>query len=165
MLFDAIERVYEVVSGNFNSDLAALAGVKGVTAFTAEVIKRQTAEVIVAKKATQPMIGIYAIGAQTQMADGGLGGKRDSTVMVGADLVITGSDPKLVQKQIELGAETLVKEMCERVPQGAQTNFAGGLQQGSVSVELSDGYTDGEAPNYIGVAHVMVPIFERDNTT
>jgi len=165
MLFDALERVYTVVNGNFNADLTTLAGLKSVTAFSAAIVKRETVEIMRNKYQAFPAIGIYAIDAVTQMADGGLGGKRDSTVMVGADLVIVGTDPALVQAQIELGAEVLVKEMCERVPQGANTTFAGGLQKGSVSVTISDGYTDEQGVNYIALATVRVPIFDRDNTT
>jgi len=165
MLFDALERVYTVVNANFNADLTTLAGLKSVTAFSAAIVKRETAEVMRNKYQAFPAIGIYAIEAVTQMADGGLGGKRDATVMVGADLVIVGTDPVLVQEQIELGAEVLVKEMCERVPQGANTTFAGGLQKDSVQVTISDGYTDEQGVNYIALATVRVPIFDRDNTT
>lgn len=165
MLFDALERVYTVVNANFNTDLNTLAVAKGVMAFTATVIKRQTAAMTIAKAATKPTIGIYSISAQTQMADGGLGGKRDSLCIVAADLVITGPDAGLVQKQIELGAEVLVKAMTDRVPQGTTTTFAGGLARQSVTVDISDGYTDAQAPDYIGVATVTVPVWDRDNTT
>lgn len=165
MLFDALERVYTVVSANFNADLATLAGLKGVTAFTATVIKRQTAAMTLAKVAAKPTVGIYSIGVRTKMADGGLGGKRDSLCTIAADLVITGPDAALVQKQIELGAEVLVKAMTDRVPQGTTTVFAGGLEPQSVTVDISEGYTDAQAPDYIGVATVTVPVWDRDNTT
>lgn len=159
MLFDALERVWTVTNANFNTDLTALAGVKGVTGFSAVILKRQTAEMIVAKNATQPTIGIYAIRALTQSSEQG---KRDSLCTVGADLVITGSDPALVQKQVELGAEVLVREMTDRVPTGAATTYGAGVERLSVTVEISDGYTEGQAPNYIGIASVTVPVWDRD---
>ena len=165
MLFDALERVYTVVNANFNADLATLSGLKSVTAFSAAIVKRETAEIMRAKYQTFPAIGLYSIGAETQMAEGGLGGKRDSTCDVAADLVIVGTDPVLVQEQVELGAEVLVKCMTDRVPQGAATTFAGGLQKGSVKVTISDGYTDEQGVNYMALATVRVPIFDRDNTT
>lgn len=165
MLFDALERVYTVVNANFNADLATLCGLKSVATFTAAVVKRQTADIMRAKYQAFPAVGLYAIGADTQMADGGLGGKRDSDCDVAADLVLVGTDPVLVQEQGELGAEILVKDMCERVPQGANTTFAGGLQKRSVKVTISDGYTDEQGVNYMVLVTVRVPIFDRDNTT
>lgn len=165
MLFDALERVYTVTNASFNADLAALAGTKGVTGFTAGILKRETAEIMRAKYQAFPAIGIYSIEAQTQMAKGGLGGMRDAVCIVGADLVIVGTDPVLVQEQVELGAEVLVKCLTDRVPQGANTTFAGGLQDGSVSVSITDGYTDEQSVNYMAIATVRAPIFDRDNTT
>lgn len=165
MLFDALERVYTVVNANFNTDLATLCAAKGVTGFSATIVKRETAEIMRAKYQAFPAIGLYAIGAATQMADGGLGGKRDADCDVAADLVLVGTDAALLQAQGELGAEVLVKEMCERVPQGANTTFAGGLQRRSVQVAISDGYTDEQATNYMVLVTVRVPIFDRDNTT
>ncbi len=165
MLFDAIERAYTVVNANYNTDVNTLLTAKGVTVFTAQVLKRETAEIMKAKNQTLPAVGIYAIDAETQMADGGLGGKRDSLVQVGADLVIVGTDPVLIQEQVELGCEVLVKELCERVPNGTTTTFAGGLQRGSVKVSMLDGYTDEQGVNYMAVGTVRVPIWDRDNTT
>jgi len=165
MLFDVVERVYAVTNTNFNADLAALAAIKGVTGFAPTILKRETAEIMRAKYQTFPAVGIYAIEADTQMADGGLGGKRDSLCYVGADLVIVGTDPVLVQEQIELGCEVLVKEMCERVPTGATTTFAGGLAKGSVKASISDGYTDEQGVNYMAIGTVRVPVWDRDNTT
>jgi hypothetical protein len=165
MLFDALERVYTVTNANFNADVATLCGLKSITSFSATILKRETAEIMRAKLQTFPAIGIYSIEATTQMADGGLGGKRDADCTVGADLLIVGTDPVLIQEQIELGAEVLVKCMTDRVPQGANTTFAGGLQKRSVSVTISDGYTDEQGVNYMALATVRVPVFDRDNTT
>jgi hypothetical protein len=165
MLFDAIERVYTVTNANFNADVNTLLTAKGVTVFSATVLKRETAEIMRAKYQTFPAVGIYAIDADTQMADGGLGGKRDSDCAVAADLVIVGTDPVLVQEQVELGCEVLVKEMCDRVPTGATTTFAGGLQRRSVKVSITDGYTDEQGVNYMAIGTVRVPVFDRDNTT
>lgn len=168
MLFDALERVHFVTNANFQTDMNTLTAAKGVAALTIVangILKRETAEIMRAKGQAFPAIGIYGIDGETQMADGGLGGKRDSTSMIGADLVIVGTDPVLVQEQIELGAEVLVKCMTDRVPQGANTTFAGGLQQGSVKYNITDGYTDEQGLNYMAIATVRSPIFDRDNTT
>ena len=167
MLFDAIERVYTVVNANFAADFTTLAGIKGVatSGFPAAIVKRETAEIMRAKLQTLPAIGIYGIEAETQMAKGGLGGTRDARCQIGADLVIVGTDPVLIQQQIELGCEVLVKEMCDRVPTGANTTFAGGLEEGSVKVSVTDGYTDEQGSNYMAIGTVVVPIWDRDNTT
>jgi hypothetical protein len=165
MLFDAIERVYTVTNANLNADIATLCGLKGVTVFTPAIVKRQTAEIMRAKGQALPAVGIYGIDVDTQMAKGGLGGSRDSDCAVAADLVIVGTDPVLVQEQAELGAEALVKCMTDRVPTGATTTFAGGLQLRSVKVSISDGYTDEQGSNYMAIATVRVPIYDRDNTT
>lgn len=168
MLFDAVERVFTVVNANFQADVNILTGLKGVTALTLaanSITKRQTAELMLRNGAALPGIGIYAIRAQTNMADGGLGGKRDSLCTVAADLVIKGTDPVLVQEQLELGAEVLVKEMCDRTPGGGSLTFGAGVERLSVSVTISDGYSEDDAPNYLGVATVTVPVWDREQTT
>lgn len=165
MLFDALERVYTVVNANFNADLATLCSAKGVTTLTAAIIKRQDADYMRKHYQVFPAIGLYSDGADTQMADGGLGGKRDSDCDIRADLVIVGTDGPLMQAQGELSAEVLVKAMCERVPQGANTTFAGGLQKRSVSVAVSSVPLDEQGVNYMVLVTVRVPIFDRDNTT
>jgi hypothetical protein len=167
MLFDAIERAYTVVSANFNADFTSLCSLKGVatTGFPAAVIKRETVEIMRRKGQTYPAVGVYAIRATTQMADGGLGGKRDANCAVGADLVIVGTDPVLVQEQIELGCEVLVKALCERIISGAATTYAGGLQKDSVEIDITDAYEEEQGQNYLAIGTVRLPIFDRDNTT
>ena len=166
MLFDAIERAWTVVNANFQTDFTALLSAKGVTGLTvSSIVKRETAEMMIAKGLTDPCIGIYGQGARTNMAKGGLGGLRDALCAVVAELVIVSGDPAVAQQQAELGAEVLVKEMCDRIANSPSTTFGGGLEDQSVDVQLSDGYTDQQAPNYIVVATVTVPIWDRDNTT
>lgn len=166
MLFDAIERAWTVVNANFQTDFTALLTAKGVSGLTiAAIVKRETAEKMIARGLAEPCIGIYGQSAKTSFADGGLGGKRDSLCNIIADLVIVGTDPAIAQAQAELGAEVLVKELCERVGQGGSLTFAGGLERFSVDVQLWDAYTDQQAPNYYTGATVTVPMWDREQTT
>lgn len=168
MLFDAIERAWSVVNTNFQADWNALATAKSVanTGFTAvTIVKRESADSMIARALTEPCIGIYGLGGQTQMAQGGVGGMRNTLNRVVADLVNVGSDPVLIQKQVELGIETLVKCLTDRVANGPTQTFGGGVELLSVEYEITDAYKDQAAPNYICVGTVTVPIWDRDQTT
>ena len=56
---------------------------------------------------------------------------------------------------------------CSRLTRSliSPPTFAGGLQRRSVKVTISDGYTDEQGVNYMALATVRVPVFDRDNTT
>lgn len=168
MLFDSLERAWTVVNANFQTDWNTLAGIKGVanTGFTAvTIVKRESAESMIEGGLAEPSIGIYGLGGNTQMAKGGTGGRRDSINRIVAELVNVGDDPSLIQTQVELAIEVLIKDLCERIGQGAATTYAGGLEPGSVEYEVTDAYKRQQAPNYICVGTVTVPIYDEDPTT
>ena len=168
MIYDAIERVYTVLNANLLTDWNALLTSNSLTTIASLTIrKREDAEKMRANGVafTTPAIGIYGLHFNTNFADGGLGGKRDSLNRISADLVIVGTDGALIQKQVELGAQALVKGMCERVIQGGSLTFGGGIERGSVSGDFESGYMDEQGSSYISLATVTVPIWDREQTT
>ena len=163
MLHDTVERVWVVVNTNFAADMAAVITAKGLGAAgltaTATIIKRQTAEIFAAKQATVPTIGVYGIRAVTQAKDQG---KRDSQNTVGIDYYATGMDASKLQKQVEVAAEALLRSV-DRIAGSGGGVFGAAVQDGSITVDLLDGYTEGAAPAYIGVATVTFPVDDRED--
>lgn len=166
MLYDAIEQAFAVIDANFDADFAALITQKslgglGLTT-TAMKIKRQTAEIFVAKRASKPTIGVYGIRASTRAKDQG---KRDSRNVIAVDYFATGieADGAKVQKQVELAAEALLKSVDRLVGGTGGGVFGAAVQDDDITVELSEAYVEGEAPAYIGVATVTFPVDDRDD--
>jgi hypothetical protein len=160
VIYDALEQAYAAINTNFATDMAALVAQKtvaGVTT-TATIIKRQTAEVIIGKKAAQPTIGIYPVNAITQAKDQG---KRDSRCFMEAVYVATGADPAAIGKQVELATESILRSV-DRLADQPSGVFGAAIEDGSVEVELSDYYTDGQAPNYYQIGTVRFPVDDRE---
>lgn len=164
MLYDAIERSFAEIDAHFEADFAALITQKALGGLglvtTALRIKRQTAEVFVARKATVPTIGVYGIQATTRAKDQG---KRDSRNTIGVDYYATGTDATKVQKQVELASEALLQSVDRLCTPGSGGIFGAAVQDDDIAVELSDGYLEGKVPLYIGVATVTFPVDDRDD--
>lgn len=162
MIFDAVERAYDVVNANFAADFAALATAKGVTglALTATIEKRQTAERFIALQAPGPTIGVWGRGTVTQAKVGT--GWRDNVSSVVLDYYCTGTDPVLVAKQAELAAEALLRAI-DRLPGSGDLVFGAGELRGSVTVELTDGYLKTRDDLYYRRAQITFPLTDRDD--
>jgi hypothetical protein len=163
VVHDAIERLYTALFTNFATDMAAVitekgAGVVGLVN-TATVIKRQTAEIFVQKAQAPPAIGIYGIRATTQAKDQG---KRDSKNSIGIDYYATGTNPSQLQKQTELAAEAIMRTIDRLAGSGGGV-FGAAVEEDSVTWDWLDGYTEGVAPLYIGVATGTIPVDDRES--
>jgi len=162
MIHDAIERLYTQLNANFATDMAAVitekgAGVVGLVA-TATVIKRQTAEIFVQKSQAPPAIGIYGVRATTQAKDQT---KRDSKNVIGVDYYATGTDASKLQKQTELAAEAIMRSVDRLAGSGGGV-FGAAVEEDSVTWDWLDGYTEGVAPLFIGVATGTIPVDDRE---
>jgi hypothetical protein len=166
VLYDAIEQVYSIVNANFAADFAALLTQKGLGGLglvtSADIVKRQTAEVFVAKRKTLPSIGIYGVRAVTRAKDQG---KRDSRNTIAMDYFASGpeSDGAKLQKQVELAAETLLKSVDRIVGGVGGGVFGAAVQDEDITVDLQDAYVEGETPTYLGVATVTFSVDDRDD--
>ena len=161
MLYDPIEEFYDVLNTNFAVDMAALVTAKGLTGITttAVIIKRQTAEVIIAKRATQPTIGFVPVTFRTQAKDQG---KRDTRAWLEVVYVATGADPAAIGKQVELALQSILCSVDRLAGSGGGV-FGAAVEDGSIEGELSDYYADGEAPNYYQVGTMRIPMDDRED--
>jgi hypothetical protein len=158
VIYDALERCYTVAAANFVTDLTALAAAKGITVVTScNFVKRQTAEEINRLQGTLPACGIYALNAQTQGRDQT---KRDSLISVVFDYYAEDTDPLKVSKQVELAAEVLVK-VADQLPNSL--TYGGGVLPGSITVQLSRGFTEADQTNWWRRAIVTMPVWDRDS--
>lgn len=109
MIRDAVERVFSVVSANFNAEFAALATAAGVPSVTADFYKRQAAEIFSLK--TTAGLGIYHDGGSAQTSEGGAAGsrRRTATVIIVLDWWIQGSDPDIVAQQTEIAVDAALR--------------------------------------------------------
>lgn len=160
MIFDAIEQLYTALNANFATDMAALVTDKGLTGITttATIIKRQTAEVIIAKRATQPTIGIVPARFTTQAKDQA---KRDSKNWLEVVYVATGSDPAAIGKQVELALESILRSIDRLAGQGGGV-FGAAVQEDSIEGDVSDYYTEGQAPNYYQLGTLRFRVDDRE---
>lgn len=163
MLYDAVEQVYTVVLANFTTDLGALATAKGVSVTaTVGVIKRQTAETMVALGADLPAIGVYTVAGSTQAKDQG---KRDTLTTMVLDYYAEGTDPANLAKQAELAAEALLRSIDRLWP---ALEGGGGNAVGSVGIVMTPGYqevrqNEAEQTVYNHRATVTFPVMDRDS--
>lgn len=135
VLYDQVETAYTVLNANFAADYAALLTAKGVTGpGTVKIVKRQSVVTALRYGVLAPLMGVVSLAAQTQAKDQG---KRDTRGLVAYDLYISGSDPALVAKQVEIGAEACMRSVDRLAASGLGVFGAGELPQ-SVDVTLND---------------------------
>lgn len=135
MIHDQVERAYTVLATNFAADYAALLTAKAVASpGTVKIVKRQSVVTALRYGALPPLLGVVSLAAQTQAKDQG---KRDTRGLVAYDLYISGSDPALVAKQVEIGAEACMRSVDRLAESGAGVFGAGELPL-SVQITLSD---------------------------
>lgn len=161
MLYDPIEQFWDVLNDNFATDMAALVTAKGVTGLTttATIIKRHSAEDIIARRATQPTIGFVPTTFRTQAKDQG---KRDTRAVLEVVYVATGEDPAKVGKQVELALESILRSVDRLAGNGGGV-FGAAVEEGSIDGELSDYYGEGQAPNYYQIGTLRIPVDDRED--
>jgi len=161
VIYDPLEKLFDALDANFATDMAALVTAKGLTGITttATIIKRQTAEVIIAKRATQPTIGFYPTTFRTNAKDQV---KRDTRCIVEVVYVATGADPAAIGKQVELALESILRSVDRLAGSGAGV-FGAAVEDKSIDGDLSDYYTDGEAPNYYQIGTMRIPVDDRED--
>ena len=135
MIHDQVESAYAVLAANFATDYAALLAAKSVASpGTVKIVKRQKVETALRYGVQAPLMGVVSLAAQTQAKDQG---KRDTRGLVAYDLYITGTDPALVAKQVEIGAEACMRSV-DRLPASSGWVFGAGELPLSVQITLSD---------------------------
>jgi hypothetical protein len=161
VIYDPLEQFFAALNANFATDMVALVTAKSLTGITttATIIKRQTAEVIIAKRATQPTIGFYPTTFRTQAKDQG---KRDTRCWLEVVYVATGEDPAAIGKQIELALESILRSVDRLAGLGGGV-FGAAVEDNSIDGELSDYYVDGQAPNYYQTGTMRIPVDDREN--
>lgn len=170
MVFDAIEAAYTVVLANFSPYLAALAAAKGVVCdTTANVVKRQSAELYMALGLPLPGIGIWADRVATQAKNQGA---RDNETTLVLDYYCEGTGDSSVAvtiaKQAELAAESLLLSVDKMTP-GTGGVFGNAELLGSVRIEFTDAFTEGKAGadgkpvrTYKRRVQLTFPVYDRD---
>jgi len=163
VIYDAIEKAYEIVNANFATDMAAVIASKseaGLTA-TAAIEKRQDIKKSIALGAAKPTISIWGRGADTQAKVGT--GWRDNVSSVIMDYFCNGTDAVKVAKQAELAGEALMR-CVDKMPNsgGSGVVFGAAEMVGSARVDLSDGYEKDSTGNWYRTARVTFPLTDRD---
>lgn len=161
MIFDQVEVAYSVLAANFATDYTALLTAKSVTSpGTVKIVKRQSVVTALRYGTQPPLMGVMSLAAQTQAKDQG---KRDNRGLVAFDLYITGTDPALVAKQVEVGAEACLRSV-DRIGESAQRGvFGAGEIPLSVQVTLSDDADEEvQEGKYGRRATVSFSIWDRD---
>lgn len=163
MIYDAVEKAYEIVLANFATDMAAVVAAKSETVFstTATIEKRQSAEKYIALGAPKPTLGVVGRGAVSQAKVGS--GWRDNVSSVTLDYFCNGSDPVKVSKQAELAAEALLR-CIDKMPNsgGGAVVFGAGELRGSITIEFSDAYEKDGSGSWYRRAQVTFPLTDRD---
>lgn len=161
MLYDPVEKVYAALTTHFASDMGTLVAAKGLTGITttAVIIKRQTAEVIIAKRAVQPTIGIIPTVFRTQAKSQQ---KRDTRVWIETVYVATGPDPAAIGKQVELALESILRSV-DRLADQAAGVFGAAVEDDSIDGDLSDYYAEGQAPNYYQIGTLRFPVDDMED--
>ena len=164
MIFDAVEQCWLMTNDWFPVDMAMLANLVNLPGLqtTATVVKRQSVERMKQEGLTPPILGIVALQCQTQAKDQG---KRDSLVTIQWDYYAEAANAAAVvttDKQVELAVEAILYTIDRLAGSGLKVFEAGGLP-GSVTVVLTEGVTEGEAPTYWRRATVTAPLWDRDD--
>jgi hypothetical protein len=160
VIYDCVEQAYTVLAANFATDYAALLSAKSVTSpGTVKLVKRQKVETALRYGAQPPLLGIVSLAARTQAKDQG---KRDTQALVGYDFYVSGSDPALVAKQVELGAEACMRSV-DRLAASGLGVFGAGETPLSVTITLSDDEEEEvQEGKYGRRATVSFPMWDRD---
>lgn len=147
-IFDAVERTLSVVKANFDADMKALVAAK----VTAGALKQGEADQIDQKATIYDRLPSEVFAAHPEGDDDALGlpgvgvysgpmttqakwqGKRDSRAVVVLDYFAIGEDPRLLEIQVELAAEVLLRAV-DRIPEAALAGELGaGEDPNSVDV-------------------------------
>lgn len=160
MIYDVVEQAYSVLNSNFATDYTALLTAKNVTSpGTVKLVKRQKVETAIRYGFQPPLLGVISLAARTQAKDQG---KRDTQALVAYDLYIKGSDPAVVAKQVELGAEACMRSV-DRLAASGLGVFGAGEVPLSVNVTLSDDEDEEvEEGKYGRRATVSFQVWDRD---
>lgn len=134
MIYDLVERAYTVLAANFATDYTALLTEKTVSSpGTVKIVKRQKVETALRYGVLPPLMGVISIAAQ---ATAKMQTRRDTQGLVAYDFYLTGTDPAVVAKQVEIAAEAALKSV-DRLA-GAGGVFGAGEIPLSVQITLSD---------------------------
>lgn len=160
MIYDVVEQAYSVLASNFATDYAALLTAKSVASpGTVKLVKRQKVETALRYGVLPPLLGVVSLAARTQAKDQG---KRDTQGLVAYDLYIKGSDPAVVAKQVELGAEACMRSVDRLAASGLGVFGAGEIPL-SVQITLSDDEEEEvEEGKYGRRATVSFQVWDRD---
>lgn len=160
MIYDQVEQAFAIANANFATDMAALVAAKSIVGLTttATFIKRQDAEIAKALNATPPFVGVVALRAATQAKDQG---KRDTLGQLAYDYYASGADPLKVAKQAELAVEALLQSV-DRLAGSGSGVFGAGELSGSIEIEMTDGFEEGDNGLYFRRGTVRFPIWDRD---
>lgn len=159
MIYDALEQVYTVIAANFATHHAALLTAKSVTApAAATIIKRQNAETSRNYGTAPPTLGITAVrattGARHQLS-------RDTTTTIVCDYLVQGTDPGLLAAQAELAVEALLRSV-DALPESGGGVYGAGEFDDSISITMSDGYTEDKDEKFWHRGQVSFPVHDRD---
>jgi len=164
VIYDAVEKAYEIILANYATDMTAViaskAGLTGISN-AATIEKRQDVRKSIKLGAAKPTISVQGRRADTQAKVGS--GWRDSVSSIVLDYFCNGADPVKVAIQAELAGEALMR-CVDKMPNsgGAGTVFGAAEMVGSALVELSDGYEKDGAGKWYRTARVTFPITDRD---
>lgn len=160
MIHDQVEQAFSVANTNFGTDYSALLTAKGVASPGAvTIIKRQSVPTALGYGKAPPFMGVISLAARTQAKDQG---KRDTQGLVAYDFYLSGTDPALVAKQVELAAEAALRSVDRLAASGAGAFGAGELPL-SVNVTLSDDEDEEvQEGKYGRRAMVSFPMWDRD---
>lgn len=162
MIRRAVERVYSVVSANFNTDFAALAAAAGVPAVTADFYKRLAAPGFWRK--TTAGVGVYhGSGASERRKAGAAAGSgvRDTRVDVVLDWWIRGHEPDVLAVQTEIAIDALVRSI-DRVPDEASGVWSAADARDSITWTIERSTLTDEGRIATERAIVVCPLRVRD---
>lgn len=164
MIRKVVDRVFEIVDANFNTDFAALATAASVPVLTAQMYKRLSAERF--KDYTNVGVGVYHDGGGTSRRRPGSAsgsGRRDSRIEVILDWYIKGSDEDETMVQTELAVDALLRSVDEMVPDAARLVWGAGDARESINWTITR--TPPTSDTHIAEerAIVRVPLTVRDD--
>ena len=175
-IFDAIVRTIQVVKANFDTDMSALVTAKVAAGFLAQAeadVIEQTATIYDRLAAEEfaphgddetpdklPGIGIYSGPMTTQAV---WQGRRDARAVVVLDYFAMGEDPRLLEIQVELATESLLRSI-DRIPEAAPAGQLGAGELRDEIAVLPFGLARTKGLDfYQDRATVTFPILEQDS--
>lgn len=165
MIRKVVDRVFEVVDANLNSDFATLATAAGVPTITWDRYKRLTADRFQLRTAAG--VGVYHDGGGTSRRRPGSpagSGRRDSRVEVILDLYLQGNDEDVVMVQSEVGIDALLRSIDRLVPDDSRLIWGAGDARESITWEMhrSSPSDDRRIAEERGI--LRVPVIVRDES-